>query len=165
MSESAGLWLLYQVPEAFLMMFCGTRLLGLRPAPRRFWSAVALLAVAVPLARRLLGATGLHTLVLFVLYVILATNLFRVSFATGLSAATVAFFLLTMGEYMVMIPATALFGLDAERLFLSGLWGQLTLGYLGSTLLITGALAAYFGGFILVKAPEAQGKECGLEAA
>jgi hypothetical protein len=109
--------------------------------------------------------TGLHTLVLFVLYVILATNLFRVSFATGLSAATVAFFLLTMGEYMVMIPATALFGFNAQRLVLSGLGGQLSVGYLGAALLMVGALAAHFGGFILVKAPEAQAEERGFEAA
>lgn len=165
MAQNLGLWLFYQVPEAFLLMFCGTRLLGLRPAPKRLWSAVALLAVAVPLARRLLGATGLHTLVLFVLYVILATNLFRVSFATGLSAATVAFFLLTMGEYVVMIPATALFGFNAQRLVLSGLGGQLAVGYLSATLLMVGGLAAYFGGFILVKAPEAQAEERGFEAA
>ncbi|MGE5506922.1 MAG: hypothetical protein ACM3RP_00300, partial [Chitinophagales bacterium] len=113
MSQNPLLWLFYQIPEAFLMLFCGTRLLGLRPAPKAFWTAVALQALAVPLARHSLLASGLHTLVLFVLYVILATRLFRVSLPTGIATATVAYFLLTMGEYIVMVPATALLGFDA----------------------------------------------------
>lgn len=147
-------WALYQLPEAILMMYCGTRLLGLRPPPRRFWTATLLFAITVPLARLLPFPFGVHTLVLFCAYVILVAVLFRLSLQTSIIAAVLSNFLLALGDALVLGPILAVKRLTMADLLKTNA-GFLIGGYLSASVLVLVALFLAVFQSRLITAPEA----------
>lgn len=147
-------WLLYQLPEAFLSFYVGFRLLGVRPEPRRFWAAVSVFALAVPVARSLPFTFGTHTVILFALYVVLGIALFRVSPQTAVIAGALAFFLLSLGSTLVLAPL-----LVSRRIAISELAssesGYFVGAYLSASVLVAVALLVGLFRFRLFSAPEA----------
>ncbi len=154
MTKTLAVWLFYQLPEAVLLFYCGTRLLGLRLGPRKLWLTAFLFSILVPLARALPIPFGLHTPLLFGAYVLLAVAILRVSVRTAATAATIGFFLLTMGESLVVVPVLTTRKIAVEGL-LTSISGQLLGGYLESSILIAVSLLALLFNFKLIQAPEA----------
>ncbi len=146
-------WLLYQLPEAFLMLYCGTRLLGLRPVSHRFWSAVLVFAISIPLARLLPLPFGFHTLLLFFVYVATSALFFRVSIQTALTAATIVNFLLSMGYALVLAPVLAVKRLSVADM-LTSLPRFLLMSYLEASILIIVSFLVRVFRFKLINAPE-----------
>lgn len=160
MKQSLLIWLLYQVPETILMLFCGLRLLGLRPPVKRFWLAVSVFAVSVPLARLLPLPFGLHTVVLFGVYVAIVMFFFHTSVQTALTAATLANFLLAVGHALVLTPILTVRRVamaDLVRTLPSFLFGA----YLAASALIVVALSIVLFRFRLISAPETLRDEAG----
>lgn len=150
--RDALMWLLYQMPEATMMLYCGTRLLGLHPRGRRFWLAALVFAAAIPLAR-LFFQFGLHTAVLFVVYVAVFAVCFRVSLLTALVSAIVANVLLMLGD-LVVIPVAAAFRLSLGSTTAS-LGTTILLCAASASVIVVTSLLVYFFRIKLISVPEA----------
>jgi hypothetical protein len=109
-------------------------------------------AASIPLAR-LLFQFGLHTIVLFAVYVAIFAVCFRVSLLTALVSAIVANVLLMLGD-LVVIPVAGAFKLSLGSTTASPGTTVLLCGASASVLLVTSLLVCLFR-LRLISVPEA----------
>lgn len=152
--KSTAFWLLYGVPELALMMYCGTRLLGLRPPAKQFWLAALGVSALAVFIRGLPIPFGLGTVLVFLVYSFVAVKAFRLSWRTAMLAAAIGFFLLTMGEALVVVPVLTAKRMTVDQA-MATLPGRLLIGYLSLGILILVSLLVLFFRIRLFTVPEA----------
>lgn len=147
-------WLCYQLSEAFLMVYCGPRLLGLHPTFKQVGLSALGLGILVPMSRAVVPL-GLHTPLLFAAYVLIAAFVMQISLASAAVSAAISFFLLSVGESAVLVPVmTAAKWSMADILKSTPL--HIAAGYISSSLLLVVALLVSVFRFRLLEVPEAR---------
>lgn len=145
MARALAVWLLYGLPEVALMMHCGSRLLALRLPAKQFWLTALGFSLFVTILRHLPVPFGLHAVVIFLTYGFTLARVFRLSLWTTVVVAAIGFFLLAIGEEMIVMPILMARRLTLDSLLTAPLLTQLAYSYLSAgALLIVGLLASLF---------------------
>ena len=97
---------------------------------------------------------GLHTLAILFGLILTLVFWFKLSITTAVTGCFLSFFLLIMGESLVLAPILNVTGIPYEKM-ISNPWLHIALGWTAEVFLVIVILAGIFGGFSLLKAPEA----------
>ncbi|MGQ9780127.1 MAG: hypothetical protein ACUVRM_09680 [Bacillota bacterium] len=148
---------LYQIPEAYLLIICALSLLGIKIRPKRLIIAGFGLGVLTEISRYFLFNLGLHTpVILFGLIVILVIA-FELSISTAITGCFLSFFLLRLGESVLVAPFLSWTKLSLQTI-LANPWLHIAFGWLSASFLVITAIICNFGKVVLIKAPEANVK-------
>lgn len=147
--------LLYQIPEGILISMAGLGLLGVKSPVWRIILVGVLYGVLVPAVRGLGMPFGVHTWVLFVLFVFLATRLVRVKVLTAITAWMLALFLIFLGQDVILFPVARSMGISLESTLATPL-SHVLWGWVSAGLLLAVALATHLTRLVLIPAPEAE---------
>ncbi|MCL6614025.1 MAG: hypothetical protein K6U03_05345 [Firmicutes bacterium] len=149
-------FLLYQIPEAFLLITTALGLLGFKLRPGRLVAAGLGLGMITWLARHFLFGLfgiGLHTwAILFALTLALVIG-FKISLTTALTGCFLSFFLLLMGESLIAAPVLTVTRISYSET-LTNPWLHVGFGWISSIFLVVASVASHIFGFILITAPE-----------
>jgi hypothetical protein len=137
------------------MMYCGTRLLGVRPLRGQFWPTALSISILAAIIRGLPIPFGLGTALVFLTYSLIAAKVLRLSCRTALLVAGIGFFHLVMGEALVLAPVLTAKQMTVDQARAT-LTGTLLYGYLSLSVLILVSLLTYFFKIRLFSVPEAQ---------
>ena len=130
----------YQVPEAFLLILAALGLLGLRIRPGRLVLTGLGLGILTDVSRRLLFNLGLlHTPVILLGLILALAIGFRLSLPTAATGCFLSFFLLRMGESLVVLPIMQ-WSRISMQIALANPWLHVGFGWLSASFLVLAVL-------------------------
>lgn len=165
MVRALVVWVLYGFPEVALMMYCGSRLVALRLPARQFWLTALGLSLFVTVLRQMPVPFGLHAVVIFLAYGLTLSRVFRLSLWTTVIVTAIGFFLLAIGEELVVLPVLAMRRLTINDLLTAPVLTQLAYSYLSSAVLILVSVLLSLFPFRLFVAPESAQTVAGSKGA
>ncbi len=148
-------FLFYKLPEAFLLLLTALGLLGLKIRPGRLVMAGLGLGALTEVSRYFLFNLGLHTPVILVGLISALVLGFELSVTTAILGCFLSFFLLLMGESLLMSPILTWTKIPFQAV-LNDPWLYICFGWISSGFLVIATGICHLGGFALIKAPEAQ---------
>lgn len=143
--------LLFFIPEGVLLACTGLGLLGIRQPSRRILLVGSLYGVCVPISRSLGLPFGFHTVLLLVIFILLARFLIETRLITAFAAWIFATFFITVGEQLVALPLLSTTGIPPEQvLSVANLPSFLLWGWISKVpLLVVAGLVVFKGLSIL----------------
>lgn len=154
MSKIAIPFVLYQLPEAFLLIMAALGLLGFRLSPSRLLLSGLGLGILGLVSRHFLFGLGLHTPVILAGVVCALIFGFGLTIRTAITGCFLSFFLLLMGDTLALTPMLNLSKISIQTM-LANPWLHIGLGWVSDIFLIAATAACHLGGFVLIRAPEA----------
>ena len=148
-------FIFYGLPESFLLISAALCLLGLKIRVSRLLIAGFCLGGVSYLAVVFLRDMGLHTAVILVALVLVLAIWFRLSIATSVTGCFLSYFLLSIGEILILSPIQHFIGFSNDQIA-SSPWARICLGWISAGFLIIAIAAHFLWRFKLLKAPEAE---------
>mgnify|MGYP005854768225 FL=1 len=147
--------LFYQIPESYLLILGSLGLLGLKGRPGRLIFAGLGLTVATQLSRRFFFNLGLHTPIILLSHIIILIIVFKLSTSMALTGCFLSYFLLKMGETLVVVPVLNWTKISFKTTIINP-WLNVGFGWLSASLLLISVLICYIWRVSLVKSPAIQ---------
>lgn len=141
--EQLAIWGLLLVPECWMMMVVGLRVVGLKRTLARVTAVGVVMATTTALSRIWLPE-GYHVFIIVVVYCLLFVSVLRVPFKATLIACFAAFSLLNLGQLLVALPILKLARLSVDDT-LASLPLHIAFGWLSDLLLVAGTIYSVIG--------------------
>ena len=148
----------YKLPEAYLLIIAALGLLGLKIQPGRLLLAGLGLGILTEISRFYLLKLGLHTPVILLGLTLALIFGFRLSISTAITGCFLSFFLLRLGESLIVSPILMFTKINFQHT-LNNPWLYILFGWLSASFLVAASLICHLGGIAIIKAPEASAEE------
>lgn len=151
MSTNAIAALFYQIPEGVLVITGGLGLLGITLPRKRILLLGLVFGLSIPLMRNVGIPLGLHVPILWMVASLVVRLGMSVTLSTAIASATLAFFLLSLGEQLLVYPLMTVYGASFQTVYQNP-WQLVQWGWLSASFLLLATIASQFG-FVLIPAP------------
>ena len=147
------IFMLYQFPESILMILAALCLLGLKIRLGRLFIAGLALGVVGVFSRHFLSGIGLHTPVFLISLVIALFFSGKKSLPSSIIGCFLSFFLLILGESMLMTPIAGIFKISFDSI-LSSPFLHIVFGLVSDGFLMIAAIICLCWRVTFIKVPE-----------
>lgn len=146
-------FLLYGLPEALMLVLSSLGLLGIRTKPGRLLVAGLGFGILTLIPRIVLFVSYLHTPFILLCLIVTLIIFFKLSISTAITGCFLSFFLLRLGESVLLPPILNLTKIAFNNTLVNP-WLHILFGWISSIFLIIAIIICYIGKIPLVRAPE-----------